>query len=548
MRLYKPTFKVEGGTTESPTWYLDFRQGPTRRRIPLFSHRVESVKAKEKIEQLLANTGTVLSLELAQWIEGVPAKIRNPLVKWGIVKDANTGKTLKAHIDDWKQHLEAKNNTEDHIQLITGRVRRVMDACKFVSWSDIDGHAVEQHLAGLRDDKPAKKKGEQPKPGISAQTYCFYVKNLKQFGKWMVRNRRAILNPFDNLEVVNTDTDRRHDRRALTADERAKLLTTTTTGPVRLGMAGIDRYWLYRLALETGLRADELRSLTVSSFDLEARTVTVKAGYSKRRREDVLPIGVGLCDELRGFLGGKMPSVNVFATMPSVDRISDMIQADLEAAGVAYVKDGLYADFHALRHSFVTGIVKSGASVKEAQTLARHSTPVLTLQRYTHIMLNDTRKVIDRMEAAAVSVTVKTGTNDQIVNTAGNVHYDQIQTGPDQTCRKLTNIDKVETTKPDLDECTKTTENNGFSHNTGENNHNGAVAEWLKATVLKTVEPQGSAGSNPACSGSVIRIFSNKTPTIVEHSSYPERILSGTCLGGRGYDVPWLSQFWLVLA
>ncbi len=28
----------------------------------------------------------------------------------------------------------------------------------------------------------------------------------------------------------------------------------------------------------------------------------------------------------------------------------------------------------------------------------------------------------------------------------------------------------------------------------------GAVAEWLKATVLKTVGPKGPGGSNPSCS------------------------------------------------
>ena len=28
----------------------------------------------------------------------------------------------------------------------------------------------------------------------------------------------------------------------------------------------------------------------------------------------------------------------------------------------------------------------------------------------------------------------------------------------------------------------------------------GAVAEWLKATVLKTVVPKGTGGSNPSCS------------------------------------------------
>ncbi len=31
--------------------------------------------------------------------------------------------------------------------------------------------------------------------------------------------------------------------------------------------------------------------------------------------------------------------------------------------------------------------------------------------------------------------------------------------------------------------------------------YSGAVAEWFKATVLKTVVSKGTAGSNPACSG-----------------------------------------------
>jgi hypothetical protein len=42
-----------------------------------------------------------------------------------------------------------------------------------------------------------------------------------------------------------------------------------------------------------------------------------------------------------------------------------------------------YADFHALRHSYITMIGKTGVSPKEHQDLARHSTYNLT-GRYTH--------------------------------------------------------------------------------------------------------------------------------------------------------------------
>ena len=74
-------------------------------------------------------------------------------------------------------------------------------------------------------------------------------------------------------------------------------------------MSGVERAMLYRLAVESGLRANELRTLTVSSFDLDKCTVTVQAGYSKRKHEDVLPLRPDTVEELRVFLKDKLPNV-----------------------------------------------------------------------------------------------------------------------------------------------------------------------------------------------------------------------------------------------
>jgi len=53
------------------------------------------------------------------------------------------------------------------------------------------------------------------------------------------------------------------------------------------------------------------------------------------------------------------------------------------------------ADFHATRHTYISGIVAGGASVKTAQELARHSTPTLTIGRYAHTRLLDLRGALD---------------------------------------------------------------------------------------------------------------------------------------------------------
>jgi hypothetical protein len=48
-----------------------------------------------------------------------------------------------------------------------------------------------------------------------------------------------------------------------------------------------------------------------------------------------------------------------------------------------------------LRVLFISGVVASGASVKEAQTLARHSTPVLTMNTYSRATLLDVAGAVE---------------------------------------------------------------------------------------------------------------------------------------------------------
>jgi integrase/recombinase XerD len=46
---------------------------------------------------------------------------------------------------------------------------------------------------------------------------------------------------------------------------------------------------------------------------------------------------------------------------------------------------GLFADFHANRHTFISNLIQTGADPKTAQVLARHASIGLTMDRYTHL-------------------------------------------------------------------------------------------------------------------------------------------------------------------
>ena len=186
---------------------------------------------------------------------------------------------------------------------------------------------VQGRLAELRDD------------GLSIQTTNFYLQAFKQLCRWMVRDGRAAESPVVHLQGGNVRLDRRHDRRALADDELRRLLRAARYGPTRYGMTGLERYWLCRLAVETGLRSSEMRSLTWTSFDLEAQppTVSVQAAYSKRRRLDVLPLKRSTARSLqswRATIAADGAGTPVFNNLP--DKPAKMLRADL--AGPAHIK------------------------------------------------------------------------------------------------------------------------------------------------------------------------------------------------------------------
>jgi hypothetical protein len=62
-------------------------------------------------------------------------------------------------------------------------------------------------------------------------------------------------------------------------------------------------------------------------------------------------------------------------------------------------QDGLFADFHSARHTFVTNLGKAGVSPKLAQALARHSTINLTMNVYSHVGLDEKARAVASIPA-----------------------------------------------------------------------------------------------------------------------------------------------------
>lgn len=80
-------------------------------------------------------------------------------------------------------------------------------------------------------------------------------------------------------------------RRALTVEEIVALLK----------VAPQHRRILYLVVLSTGLRANELRSLTLEDFDFEKRGLKLRANWTKNRKEGFAYLPDAVAHELKTF-------------------------------------------------------------------------------------------------------------------------------------------------------------------------------------------------------------------------------------------------------
>ena len=344
----------------SKKWWGRYRSADGReRRVPLAA---DKAAAQAMLNELVRKA----EREMAGLVEPFDEQRKRP---------------LREHLTDYEKYLRDRGTTENYVNTTVQRVRDLLTGCRFIYVGDISASRVQGFLADLRSS------------GRSIETSNHYLRALKMFVRWMVKDRRTNDNPVSHLSSMNADTDRRRVRRPLSAGEFDVLLQSAAEGPPIQHVSGPDRVVLYIVACYTGYRRNEIGSVHPGSFDFDSDppTLTVRAGYSKRRRDDVIPLRKDFSEIICQWLASK---ADIDSAKPLFDitgkRTAEMIRKDLERVGIPYVdQNGHYADFHALRKTFISNLSKAGVSPKTAQVLARHSDINLTMNTYTTLGLHD---------------------------------------------------------------------------------------------------------------------------------------------------------------
>jgi integrase len=311
-------------------------------------------------------------------------------------------KPIGEHIDAYLQVLESDGRDDQYVYIIGARLRKLVAACGWGRLRDISPDAFIRWRVEAR--KPVAD-GLKRGPGrmaaaMSARTLNQYLETAISFTNWCAMTKRMpgirinakkmISTALAGVEKAAGDVVRK--RRALSDEQVAALLAACVD----------DRRLVYRLALSSGLRRQELVDLQWGDVRLTAipAYLELRPGKTKNRKGGRLELPGTLAQELRSQRPeGVRPLEPVFpAGVPTIDQWRE----DLAAAGIPYKDDqGRQVDFHAgTRKTLCTRLHRHGVPLAAAMRRMRHSAAKLTLVDYTDESQLDS-STLPEIEAAA---------------------------------------------------------------------------------------------------------------------------------------------------
>jgi len=185
-----------------------------------------------------------------------------------------------------------------------------------------------------------------------------------------------------------SEGEKRRIRRALCLEDLKRLLKVTE-------QADAERALLYRLAVTTGLRKNELRTLQVRDFSNDCLHLAGK--NAKNRKQAVIPLMPSIAMALTHHIRGKKTDEKLIYVS---DRVHESMKQDLKRAKIPYTDaDGRFFDFHSLRKQTATLLALAGVHPRVTQQVMRHSSIDLTMGTYTDASLLPVKEAVERLPA-----------------------------------------------------------------------------------------------------------------------------------------------------
>ncbi len=223
---------------------------------------------------------------------------------------------------------------------------------------------------------------------------------LRTFFQFLIREGVVELNP---AKLVSTPRLDKKLPNHLSVEDAIRFIETPD---IQTDLGRRDRAILEFL-YGTGVRVSELTKLDMRDVDFRNKMIRVQG---KRRKERIVPFGDPALHSLLGYLEvrntflhnapveereGEAVFLNYQGTRITTRSVGRMVDKYIvQCAGIHNISP------HALRHSFATHLLDSGADLRDIQELLGHAR-LSTTQIYTHISMEKLIEVYDKSHPKA---------------------------------------------------------------------------------------------------------------------------------------------------
>ena len=302
-------------------------------------------------------------------------------------------------IEQFLEHLRYERNVSAHtLRNYASDLQQFVDhiapadpksgARRFPELKNVDHLTIREWLAELHS---AQKK----KASIARKLAA-----LRTFFQFLVREGLLESNP---AKLVSTPRQEKKLPKHLSVEEAIRFIETPDTN-TDLGKR--DRAML-ELMYATGIRVAELTTLNLADIDFRNQLIRVTG---KRRKQRIVPFGDPAANAIRDYLkvrdkfllsspisdrDDEALFLNYQGTRITTRSVGRMVEKYIKiCAGVHRISP------HALRHSFATHLLDSGADLRDIQELLGHAR-LSTTQVYTHVSMEKLVEVYDKAHPKA---------------------------------------------------------------------------------------------------------------------------------------------------
>lgn len=265
----------------------------------------------------------------------------------------------------FKEHLKVLGRSPATVEAYTEHAKYFLDATGY-DVKAVTRAKLETWIAGLFAHQT--KEGQPYAPS----TIAVKVRSVKRLFEYLEQANIVFINPAEFIQEPKKV--RGIPKNILTPAEARAVLDQPNLGTLK----GIRDRAMLEVFYSTGLRIEELCSLTIFDADLQGGMVRINKGKGKKDR--VVPLGKHAVRFLREYIAKVRPHFtkkNRTERRLFIDAFGKPLSKAMAGIGVRTygkaAKIGKQITAHTFRHTFATSLIKNGADIVAVQKMLGHA-------------------------------------------------------------------------------------------------------------------------------------------------------------------------------